>query len=437
MQISEEIPATFGIIFDGWSCNGEHYIALFATWTNTSGGVVHRLLACGVQDTPTDDLSAQDFGFSADDIGDYLYDTLEQYKRDFEAIEFLCGDNASVNSALANKIEHWVMEKKGIRRCIPLIGCASHRLNIAVQSLYCEGTIYFSTVEKVHTLMVALGTLKNRVKLAAKTNLSPIKQNETRWGSVFQMLKRYLELHPILPTCSFDKVTKDKFLTTREHYLVNELVEILYKCERTSVFLQKQDAHVVNLHSVRVAFDKLIVEIPDLESYIGLKARIVQSPAFEEAIVKLQKGQTLNTAEKKLVSIFKVVPKESDAEETEKLSFEDELLRDVERSKSLGTATEYRPTYHVSPTSNIVERLFSITGIIMRPHRRQMDPWSLELLIMLRANKDMWSYGTLQKIIDARKKENRDAAIARSNASAASKRQREDDQELAPSDGEV
>lgn len=130
----------------------------------------------------------------------------------------------------------------------------------------------------------------------------------------------------------------------------------------------------------------------------------------------------------------------SAAEETdENLSYEDELLRDVERSKQAGATNEYRSTYHVSPTSNIVERLFSVAGIIMRPHRRQMDPWSLELLIMLRANKDMWNYGTLQKIIDTRKKENRDAAITRSNASAASKRQRENDQESEEGlgDGEV
>ena len=164
--------------------------------------------------------------------------------------------------------------KKGIRRCIPLIGCASHRINLAVQSLYCEGTHYLDAVEKVHTLMVTFGILKNRVRLAVKTQLSPIKHNETRWGSVFRMLKRYLELHPILPTCSFDKATREKFPSTRDHYLVNELVDMLYKCEKTSVFLQKQDALLVNLHSVRVAFDKLIVDIPDLEAYLGPKARI-------------------------------------------------------------------------------------------------------------------------------------------------------------------
>jgi hypothetical protein len=50
----------------------------------------------------------------------------------------------------------------------------------------------------------------------------------------------------------------------------------------------------------------------------------------------------------------------------------------------------YRSMDHVSATSNIVERLFSRCGIIMRPHRRLMDPSTLEMLIMLRFNKDLW-----------------------------------------------
>ena len=46
---------------------------------------------------------------------------------------------------------------------------------------------------------------------------------------------------------------------------------------------------------------------------------------------------------------------------------------------------------------------------------------------MLRANKDMWGSGTFQAVIDRRKKVDRDAAIAHSTASAAPKRNREDD----------
>jgi hypothetical protein len=41
-KIKNELPPTFFIYFDGWSCSGEHYLCMFATWTNSSGGVVIR-----------------------------------------------------------------------------------------------------------------------------------------------------------------------------------------------------------------------------------------------------------------------------------------------------------------------------------------------------------------------------------------------------------
>ena len=58
---------------------------------------------------------------------------------------------------------------------------------------------------------------------------------------------------------------------------------------------------------------------------------------------------------------------------------------------------------------------------------RDMNPWSFELLIMLRSNKDMRCYGTLQAIIDRRKNTNRDATIA---GSSASMRLRQEDDEM-------
>ena len=50
----------------------------------------------------------------------------------------------------------------------------------------------------------------------------------------------------------------------------------------------------------------------------------------------------------------------------------------------------YYSTLHISPTSNVVERLFSRCGLIMRPRRRLMDPSTLETLVMLRFNRDLW-----------------------------------------------
>ena len=62
-------------------------------------------------------------------------------------------------------------------------------------------------------------------------------------------------------------------------------------------------------------------------------------------------------------------------------------MRELKKSK---IEFPYVDTSHVAGTSVIVEQLFSRCGIIMRPHRRLMDPSTLEMLIMFRFNKDLW-----------------------------------------------
>lgn len=210
------------------------------------------------------------------------------------------------------------------------------------------------------------------------------------------------------------------FLTMAENYLITELVEMLYKCELTNKFLQNRDAHKVNLLSVRIALDKLIDDIPSLAGKIGPDADIIHSPAFEKAIVKLQKGEQLSAALKTHVAVFKD-PVTLPGEAKENLTLEEEIALAVEASKreALRTGSGYRSTLHVSPTSNIVERLFSRASIIMRPHRRCMDPSTCEMLIMLRCNKDIWNQKTLQDIIDKKKEANREAARKRAEDRAA------------------
>ena len=423
-SFKEELPPTFGIIFDGWSCEGEHYIGVFASWVNKSGGVCERLLACGVQGIPKTAADAEDFGFTAEDIGDYIYDVLSSYSRSFDAIEFICGDNASVNRRLSQLIKAWWLSQKGIRKVIPLVGCASHRLNLAVQHLYDEKSGYHEVVEKVNALMTDLGTMKNKIKLAVVTPLNPVKRNDTRWGSTFAMLRRFLEIQPNLGSGSFSESTKAKFLSVAEIYLVNALAEQLYKCEKASIFLQKNDPHMVNLLSVRVIFDKLIEEIPELAAYLSNNSSIVVNKDFENAVVKLQKGQELTTREKSMLGSFKVsTDDENTPADGEAMSYEEEVMRSVEATRALVKKAEFKSNLHVSPTSTIVERTFSRAGIIMRPHRRHMDPSTLEMLLMLRLNKDMWSEKTIQDIIDDKNAANRERARLRAEAAEKAKSQ--------------
>ena len=50
----------------------------------------------------------------------------------------------------------------------------------------------------------------------------------------------------------------------------------------------------------------------------------------------------------------------------------------------------YRSKLHISPRSNIVERLLSRCGIIMRSHRRLKDPSALDMLVILRFKRYLW-----------------------------------------------
>ena len=70
-NIKRGLSPTFGTIFDGWSCDGEHYIGIFAAWVRDDGSVVKRLIACGVQDLPETVEAAASFGFTAYDTHYY------------------------------------------------------------------------------------------------------------------------------------------------------------------------------------------------------------------------------------------------------------------------------------------------------------------------------------------------------------------------------
>lgn len=113
-KLTKLLPDSFGGIFDGWTCAREHYVAFFATWVTKHDTVAVRLLCCGVQDLPDDADGIEnilDVGFTAADIGDYLLNSaLIRYGKSFENLEFLTGDNCSVNTALVDAITDWYIE---------------------------------------------------------------------------------------------------------------------------------------------------------------------------------------------------------------------------------------------------------------------------------------------------------------------------------------
>ena len=74
----------------------------------------------------------------------FMHATLLLYRKTLDNVVVLIGDNCSTNKKVADDTG------------IPLIGCASHRFNLAVNSWLEERPEYEQVLDAIHKLMVQL-----------------------------------------------------------------------------------------------------------------------------------------------------------------------------------------------------------------------------------------------------------------------------------------
>jgi hypothetical protein len=103
---------------------------------------------------------------------EYIEDMLAMYLKSWENIEFLCGDNCATNKALATLVN------------VPLVGCNSHRLNLAAQNEYAED---MDLIIQMDSLMSAMRTCKNTAKL---------RKHELYGGLIAKSLLDLIEKYP-------------------------------------------------------------------------------------------------------------------------------------------------------------------------------------------------------------------------------------------------
>ncbi|KAE8996964.1 hypothetical protein PF011_g15695 [Phytophthora fragariae] len=138
LNIAGELPDRFGLMLDGWSHASVHYVAVFVCYA-VNGVAKYALLSMApiIQEL-NDDLSARTHR-------EYLAGVLETFGKALSDCVYLVGDNCSVNKRLATIMQ------------VPLVGCASHRLNLAVRHHLEQ---YEEDLVIVQALMVKLRTLK-------------------------------------------------------------------------------------------------------------------------------------------------------------------------------------------------------------------------------------------------------------------------------------
>ena len=150
LDLAVKFLKKFGIVFDGWSKFAIHYVAVFAVGTNVPDGKV--LLSI----SPFED----EANLTAEQHGLYLSQQLQYFKWFMIDVIYLEGDNCSVNKKLSSNLG------------IFLVGCNSHKLNLAIRMFlalnFADKNIAAANAIKVqlscHILIKLLSTLMLKMK---------------------------------------------------------------------------------------------------------------------------------------------------------------------------------------------------------------------------------------------------------------------------------
>ena len=145
------------------------------------------------------------------------------YKKQLSNVNHLICDNENLNKAVARLLN------------VPMIGCASHRLNLGVK--HCILSPYDDILDSVQKIMLKLSNVKKSAELRRKTTLRPIIRNVTRWSSTYEMVTRYTELKPFLDTNDIDMIPL--LLSPAQEQKLNKLIQCLKDFESVQKFARK------------------------------------------------------------------------------------------------------------------------------------------------------------------------------------------------------
>jgi hypothetical protein len=369
-RIKKDLPDKFALVFDGWSEDSTHFIGIFAVYFDkVKGGNMRHLLAF----TPLLD----ETDLSANSQSALIVDTLELYGRNISNLVCIIGDNCSTNKSVADKLG------------VPVVGCASHRFNLAVNS-YLED--FESLLEKVSHISRKLRTIKNSAQLRKKTSLRPVLRNATRWSSAYLMLQRFLALKEFIDPMNTELAA---LMPTAEELISLQLLsKEMLKFQSVTMQLQKDG---ITMHEVRVLFDAIIEEHPNLSHHLSSNADIVHSPHFESGLVKVTRdGDNCNLSRLEKLALERLkIDRAINPSPQKDMSFAERALKRFRVQERL-----YQDISFICPTSNIVERLFSTAKLVFSDLRRSLLPRNLEMLLFLKLNRDLWDLGLVGKVVN-------------------------------------
>jgi len=273
----------------------------------------------------------------------------------------------------------------------PLLGCYSHRFNLAVKDYLLE---YEKILEHVNQLMIKLRTIKNRCKLRKlQCPYEPIRRNTTRWSSTFEMVHCFINIRSYIEQIPD---VLDNFPTVQQIKRIEFLLTHLKNFESVSKSLQDD---ILDMAEAQALFDAIVEKYPSMDKYLKQTSDIVHSPNFESGIVKILNKEIrgLTVVEERSVMCF-LRSKEKEPEKDEKkLSFAKEVLEN-KRRRLCDNSDKYVCLKYVPFTSDHVERLFSRCNYVLTSERQSLLPINFERTMYLKMNRGYWDSSTILAI---------------------------------------
>lgn len=133
--LQKELPPKYVVVFDGWTEGTQHYIGVAASYMKTVDG---KETACQTMVSMKPLLADGITGMRDINHIEHLSNVLQGYGRSNNDIICLVGDNSAVNNQSMARILG-----------VPLIGCASHKFNLAVRRWISEQLTLTPNIEKV------------------------------------------------------------------------------------------------------------------------------------------------------------------------------------------------------------------------------------------------------------------------------------------------
>jgi hypothetical protein len=326
-------------------------------------------------------------GMTAQDHLTHIARVLQMYGKQTKNVICFVGDNCSVNQSIARTMS------------VPLIGCASHKFNLAVQLWIKEQPNLTSIIAKVAAVMRKASTLKVAAKLKQLTKYSCVKANDTRWSSTYNMVRRYFQIQPQLSAL----VELLELLPTPvEVDTLSRGFRHLSNFDTITIMLQRDGIPFVEVRNI---FDVLVADFPEMQHHLGQHSSLVIDRHFEMGVMSISKGMPLTSEQKAAVTnlVKAEVQQAIDSSGGESNNI-DMLMADDNESYAVRVAKRLKlqsrlenigrekfVNLDVIPGTSVnCERLFSLAKHILTDTRKNTTPILFEALLFLKVNRSLW-----------------------------------------------